>query len=117
MPQLSSIRRGRLGVLLAASCLAGASIAGPLAAQELSGRTVEFVIPFSGSGGSTEGANWFQGNQGAGDGTTGGPCSPPGPAASSTCRPTSPSAGTALPMASRTSSSSTAARDYGVTRN
>jgi len=73
--------------------------AGAAAAQDLAGKTVEYVIPFSESGGSaswanffapllsealpgkptvvvryrpgagsTEGANWFQGNQGSGDG-------------------------------------------------
>ncbi|HEX2256558.1 MAG TPA: tricarboxylate transporter [Afifellaceae bacterium] len=84
--------------VLAAAALASAS--GPATAQgDLSGKTVEYVIPFSESGGSaqwanfyapllsqalpgkptvvvryrpgagsTEGANWFQNNQGSGDG-------------------------------------------------
>jgi tripartite-type tricarboxylate transporter receptor subunit TctC len=86
---------------MAATALAGLGLAGTGAAQEptLAGETVDYVIPFSESGGSaawanfyaplvsealpgnptvvvryrpgagsTEGANWFQDNQGSGDG-------------------------------------------------
>lgn len=90
-----------LAALLATTAVAATTLA--VSAQEqpsLEGKTVEFVIPFSESGGSaqwanfyapllsealpgspttvvryrpgagsTEGANWFQGNQGNGDGT------------------------------------------------
>lgn len=86
----------RLGAAAAATA---AAIALPAAAQDYSGRTVEYVIPFAESGGSaawanfyapllrealpgkptvviryrpgagsTEGANWFQSNQGSGNG-------------------------------------------------
>lgn len=91
----------RAALAMASTALAGFGFAGPGAAQEtpLAGETVEYVIPFSESGGSaswanfyaplisealpgnptvvvryrpgagsTEGANWFQENQGSGDG-------------------------------------------------
>lgn len=91
-----TIARG-LGAALATTALTAAL---PALAQDLSGKTVEYVIPFSESGGSaqwanfyaprlsaalpgnptvvvryrpgagsTEGANWFQGEQDMGDGT------------------------------------------------
>jgi len=49
----SRLARGAFGVL------AAAAIAAPAAAQDLSGKTVEFVIPFSESGGSAQWANFF----------------------------------------------------------
>lgn len=92
---MMSMRIQHAGVALAMLAAAGA----PAAAQDFSGKTVEYVIPFSESGGSaqwanffaplmsealpgnptvvvryrpgagsTEGANWFQENQGSGDG-------------------------------------------------
>jgi tripartite-type tricarboxylate transporter receptor subunit TctC len=95
MNSVSALRRSGLAAVI----LAGTAASGAFA-QDLSGKTVEYVIPFSESGGSaqwanffapllsqalpgnptvvvryrpgagsTEGANWFQGNQGSGDGT------------------------------------------------
>ena len=86
--------------LLSTACIALALPAAAQDSQSMSGKTVEYVIPFSESGGSaqwanfyapllsealpgqptvvvryrpgagsTEGANWFQNNQGNGDGT------------------------------------------------
>jgi tripartite-type tricarboxylate transporter receptor subunit TctC len=90
----TTLMKGVLAGLSALALSAGAGVA-----QDLAGKTVEFVIPFSESGGSaqwanfyapllsqalpgnptvvvryrpgagsTEGANWFQANQGSGDG-------------------------------------------------
>lgn len=94
----SQMTRRAASALLAATGFA--AIALPATAQDLAGKTVEYVIPFSESGGSaqwanffaplmsealpgkptvvvryrpgagsTEGANWFQGNQDTTDGT------------------------------------------------
>jgi hypothetical protein len=96
---MRKITRVRAGLALAATALASLGPAGSATAQDLAGETVEYVIPFSESGGSaawanfyaplisealpgkptvvvryrpgagsTEGANWFQENQGSGDG-------------------------------------------------
>lgn len=90
----------RTSIVAAAAVGALSVMASGVVAQDLGGKTVEFVIPFSESGGSakwanfyapklaaalpgaptmvvryrpgagsTEGANWFQGEQGSGDGT------------------------------------------------
>ena len=94
MTNVQTARRAALAAALAAAAAA------PAAAQDLAGKTVDYVIPFSESGGSaqwanfyaplmsealpgnptvvvryrpgagsTEGANWFQENQGTGDGS------------------------------------------------
>lgn len=46
-------------MLLAASCAVGAMASSSASAQDLSGKTVEFVIPFSESGGSAAWANFY----------------------------------------------------------
>ncbi len=56
---MTKIKTPRAGATILAASAAALALAAPAAAQNLSGKTVEFVIPFSESGGSARWANFF----------------------------------------------------------
>lgn len=56
---MTKINTPRVSAAILAASAAAFSFAAPLAAQDLAGKTVEFVIPFSESGGSARWANFF----------------------------------------------------------
>jgi len=56
---MSKIKTPRASAAFFAASAAALTFAAPAVAQDLSGKTVEFVIPFSESGGSAKWANFF----------------------------------------------------------
>ena len=56
---MTKINTPRVSAAILAASAAAFSFAAPVAAQDLAGKTVEFVIPFSESGGSARWANFF----------------------------------------------------------
>ena len=56
---MNKIKTPRAGAAFFAASAAALTFAAPAVAQDLSGKTVEFVIPFSESGGSAKWANFF----------------------------------------------------------
>ncbi len=57
--QIINTRRFCTGLGLAVAGLAALGLSAPAAAQDLAGKTVEFVIPFAESGGSAQWANFY----------------------------------------------------------